>query len=319
MKADRMLAVLLLLRVRERVRIAELAERLEVSERTVQRDVEALSTAGVPVYTERGRGGGVRMLPGFRTDVSGLTADEARALFVPVTGNAHGQLGLGKALDSALRKVLSALPEIHRPAAEHTGSRVLVDPDRWMSEAEEVPELERLRAAVFAERKLRISYRHSGRPHPQEYTVDPYGLVSKAGVWYLVADHDASPVLLRAERIRAVEVTEHPVRRRDVELGEVWETLRRRVQHPPERLRVRARMRAGRLDMARRIVGSRLSVPRAPSPEQEWVEVELSCTALGAVRQLLQFGGDVEVLTPTEARAEMARAARELTTLYEMD
>ena len=133
MKSDRLLSVLLLLQTRGLVPAGELAERLEVSVRTIYRDVEALSAAGVPVYAERGRNGGIALLPGFRTDVTGLTADEARALFVLAAQGAHAALGLDDALGSALRKVMAALPAPHRPAAEQTSRRILVDPVRWMS------------------------------------------------------------------------------------------------------------------------------------------------------------------------------------------
>ena len=124
MKSYRLLSILLLLQTRGLVPAAELAERLEVSVRTIYRDIEALSASGVPVYAERGRHGGISLLPGFRTDVTGLTADESRALFVLAAQGAHAALGLDEALGSALRKVMAALPEPHRPAAELTSRRV---------------------------------------------------------------------------------------------------------------------------------------------------------------------------------------------------
>lgn len=169
MKADRLLSILLLLQTRGRVTAAELAERLEVSVRTVYRDVEALSAAGVPVYTERGRHGGVALLPGYRTDVTGLTGDEARALFVLAAEGAHRALGLDGALGSALRKVMAALPAPHRPAAERTSERVLVDPARWMRTGPETAvDLGELQQAVFADHaaaaRLPAQRRRRGRP-----------------------------------------------------------------------------------------------------------------------------------------------------------
>lgn len=187
-KADRLLSILLLLQTRGRVPAHELAERLEVSVRTIYRDVEALSAAGVPVYAERGRHGGIELLAGFRTDVTGLTADESRALFVLAAQGAHAALGLDAALGSALRKVMAALPAPHRPAAETTGRRILVDSARWKRGPQEPVDLDALQDAVFTDRRLRLRYRHGGDTEPRTYTVDPYGLVSKAGVWYLVAD-----------------------------------------------------------------------------------------------------------------------------------
>ncbi|MET9291114.1 WYL domain-containing protein [Streptomyces sp. NPDC003077] len=259
MKSDRLLSILLLLQTRGRVSAAELAKRLEVSVRTIYRDVEALSASGVPVYAERGRYGGIALLPGFRTDVTGLTGDESRALFVLAAQGTHAALGLDGALGSALRKVMAALPAPHRPAAELTSRRILVDPDRWMSGPRPPVELDALHTAVFTDRRLRIRYRHAGDSRPSTYTVDPYGLVAKAGTWYLVADRRGVPRLFRVERMASATVTDAPVRRREgVELADVWDTLRSRVEDRPARVRVRARIRHSRLDMAARILGGAL-------------------------------------------------------------
>lgn len=336
MKSDRLLSVLLLLQTRDRVPADELAAELEVSTRTIYRDVEALSAAGVPVYAERGRHGGIRLLPGYRTDVTGLTSDEARALFVLAAQGAHTALGLDGALGSALRKVMAALPAPHRPGAELTRRRILVDPDRWLSGPLPDVELDELHTAVFADRRLRIRYRHGGGTRLHTYTVDPYGLVSKAGVWYLVADRRRSPALFRVDRMAAAKVVEEPVRRRaGVELDEVWQTLRRRVEERPREVRVTARVRSSRLDMFTRIVGPTLTAPPergaadagedAPAAGGDdaaeatgaWVTVRLAYPVLPAVCQLLQFGPWVEILDPPEARAELVRRARQVARLYE--
>ncbi|GAA1996310.1 YafY family protein [Nocardiopsis rhodophaea] len=331
MKADRLLSILLLLQTRGRVPAAELAERLEVSPRTIYRDVDALSAAGVPVYAERGRNGGIALLPGFRTDVTGLTSDEARALFVLAAQGAHAALGLDGALGSALRKVMAALPAPHRPAAELTSRRILVDPDRWMSGPRRTADLDTLHDAVFADRRLRIRYRHSGDTRLHTYTVDPYGLVAKAGVWYLVADRRGRPRLFRADRIAAAIVTDMPVRRQaGVELEEVWQELRNQVEHPPEGVYVRARIRRSRLDLAVRILGSPplVSPSTVPNTEEDgvncpgepeddpWIPIELTYPVIGGVRQLLQFGATLEVLSPPEARDELARGAAAISALY---
>ncbi|WP_328536550.1 helix-turn-helix transcriptional regulator [Streptomyces sp. NBC_00344] len=317
MKSERLLSILLLLQTRGLVPATELAERLEVSVRTIYRDVEALSASGVPVYTERGRHGGIALLPGFRTDVTGMTADEARALFVLATQGAHTALGLDRALGSALRKVMAALPEPHRPAAELTSRRILVDPVRWMSGPQPAVDLNELQSAVFADRRLRLRYRHSGSGGSHTYTVDPYGLVVKAGVWYLVADHRGTPRLYRADRVGSVTETGAPViRRAGVELAEVWEALRRQVERRPAGVRVRARVRMQRLDMFARINAVQLTGEPVPQPDGEWAEVQLVFEVLRAVRQLLSFADSVEVLSPPEARAELAAAAEAVAAVY---
>src|SRR5579859_3921415 len=155
MRSSRLLEMLLLLQARGQVTAAELAERLEVSARTIYRDAEALSAAGVPVYAERGRAGGIRLLPGYRTDVTGLTEDEARALFVLSTGGAQEDLGLGNAARSAVLKVMRAVPAPFRPAAAAASQRILVDPAGWMRPPDPVGALGVLQRAVFTDRRVR--------------------------------------------------------------------------------------------------------------------------------------------------------------------
>jgi predicted DNA-binding transcriptional regulator YafY len=326
-KADRLLSILLLLQTRGRVPAHELAERLEVSVRTIYRDVEALSASGVPVYAERGRHGGIELLAGFRTDVTGLTADESRALFILAAQGAHAALGLDAALGSALRKVMAALPAPHRPAAEVTSRRILVDATRWKGGPQAAMDLDTLQDAVFADRRLRLRYRHSGQRQTRTYTVDPYGLVSKAGVWYLVADRRTAPRLFRVDRVRSATVLADDVRRRPgVELADVWEELRRQVEERPGGLDVTVRVRPDRLDMFLRMNASNLAeLPDGAddgdgadggADGEDWVTVRLSYGVVPEARQLLQFGASIEVLEPPEVRAELASAAASITDLY---
>ncbi|MGW3950898.1 helix-turn-helix transcriptional regulator [Streptomyces sp. NPDC004752] len=332
MKSDRLLSILLLLQNRARVPAHELADRLEVSVRTVYRDVEALSAAGVPVYAERGRHGGIALLAGFRTDVTGLTADESRALFILAAPGAHAALGLDAALGSALRKVMAALPAPHRPAAEAASRRILVDATRWKCGPRQAVDLEVLQDAVFADRRLRLRYRHSGEREARTYTVDPYGLVAKAGVWYLVADRRAKPQLFRADRVRSARLLDEPVRRRPgVELADAWEVLRRTVEERTDGIEVTVRVRRDHLDMFRRLFAPSLTGPAddtgpdTPGPDTSGPDtpgldgpatVRLTFPAVRAARQLLAFSDRVEVLAPPEVRAELTEAARSVTALY---
>ncbi|NEB79955.1 YafY family transcriptional regulator [Streptomyces sp. SID14478] len=317
MKSDRLLSVLLLLQTRGRVPAHELAERLEVSVRTIYRDVEALSSAGVPVYAERGRHGGITLLPGYRTDVTGLTEDESRALFILAAQGAHAALGLDSAIGSALRKVMAALPEPHRPAAELTSRRILVESSRWMGPPPRQVDVSSLQDAVFTDRRLRIRYRHSGADAPRTYTVDPYGLVSKAGVWYLVADRGGAPRLFRADRMRSVTVTDAPVERRaGVELADVWAVLKERVEVRPGGVDVTARVRRSRFDLFLRMCGNSLIEHPEDDGTSEWITVRLGFGAPGAARTLAPFADAVEVLRPPEVREELARCAAAITALY---
>jgi predicted DNA-binding transcriptional regulator YafY len=319
-KSGRLLEILLLLQARGQVTAGELAERLEVSPRTIYRDAEALSSAGVPIYTERGRGGGIRLLPGYRTDVTGLTADEARALFVLSTGRAQEDLGLGTAARSAVLKVMRAVPEPFRPAATATSQRILVDPARWMRTAEPTGPLGVLQGAVFTDRRVRLGYRSSGQRAPRERVVDPFWLVCKAGIWYLVADQVGEPRLFRVSRVDSAVAEEAPVRRRDgVELAGLWEVLRRQVEERPAGVTVVARVRRERLDMFRRICAANLAEDVAGDDggaDSRWAVVGLRFAAVPAARTLLSFGDDVEVVSPPEVRADLAAVAAAVVARY---
>ena len=316
MKSDRLLSILLLLQTHGQLSAAALAGRLEVSARTIMRDVEALSTAGVPVYTVRGPQGGIALLPGYHTDVTGLTADESRALFVVLAGSAHADLGLGHALGSALRKVMAALPVPHRDGADLTSRRVLIDPVRWRG-SPGASDLEVFQRAVFADLRLRLRYRHGRDNRVRTYTVDPYGLVNKAGVWYLVADLQGEPHLYRIDRVQSAVVLGEPVQRRDgVELDDIWEALRRRIDDLPTLVAVTALVKDDVLALFLRVHQGDLAEPPAPR-KSGWNQVELRFRSLRAVETLLAFGPGVEVLAPDEARAALARQAGAIADLYE--
>src|SRR5690606_24929580 len=208
-RADRLVATLLILQARGRVTAAELAEELEVSERTARRDLEALAMAGIPVYSQPGRNGGWSLLGGARTDLSGLTAAEARALFL-LAGPSSRVTPEAKA---ALRKLVQALPETFRAEAEAAASAVVLDPAQWgATPAPPPPFLDELQRAVVAGRQVELGYAdREGRESVR--TVHPLGLVSKTSVWYLVAGTDAGLRTFRVSRVRSVTVTDRPVER----------------------------------------------------------------------------------------------------------
>jgi predicted DNA-binding transcriptional regulator YafY len=213
---------------------------------------------------------------------------------------------------------MAALPAPHRPAAEVTSRRILVDATRWRGGPRQAADLDVLQDAVFADRRLRLRYRHSGASEPRTYTVDPYGLVSKAGVWYLVADRRGTPRLFRADRVRSATLLDDPVRRRPgVELADVWEVLRRQVEERPGGLEVVVRVRRDRLDMFLRLTASALVALPDDDGRGDWVTARLSYGVVAETRQLLAFSDRVEVLSPPEAREELARAARSVAALYD--
>ncbi|HEV3381920.1 MAG TPA: WYL domain-containing protein [Trebonia sp.] len=319
MRSSRLLELLLLLQSRGTVTAAELAERLEVSPRTVYRDVEALSAAGVPVYTERGRGGGISLLPGYRADLTGLTRDEARTLFIrATTHDVQEDLGLGgEVLRSALAKMLRAVPSPFRASASAVSERILVDPVRWMLTSPAGPPdvLGTLQETVFADRRVRLCYQSKGSPEPRWRIVDPYGLVYKSGTWYLVADCDQEARLYRVSRASAAEADEAPVRRREgLTLAALWDQLRRRVDEQPMPVRVVARVRRSRLDTVRGACAPNLVAVSGESGSggDEWAEAELRFPVAMAARILLSFGTDVEIVSPPEVRDDLLAVAADV-------
>ncbi|SHK35136.1 Predicted DNA-binding transcriptional regulator YafY, contains an HTH and WYL domains [Pseudonocardia thermophila] len=300
MRADRLLAILLLLQHRGRMSAAQLAAELEVSRRTVLRDMDALSAAGVPVYAERGRGGGFALVPGYTTDLTGLTLDEARALLV--AGSAPG---LGPELASAMRKVVAALPGPQRESATDAASRVLVRTEGWRrrppaDEATDEDVLAAAREAVFAGRRLRIHY----TPKDGESgwrTIDPIGLVLARSVWYLLATRDGADRTYRLSRVHAAEVLAEPAERpADVDLEELWRARRDRFLSGPAllaRLRVRPERRAEFLAAAWSV-----------REDGDELEVEFGDLAHAAAI-LWSWLPDVEIRAPDELRAELAQRA----------
>lgn len=218
MRADRLLSVLMLLRHRGTMTAAQLAQELEVSTRTVLRDVEALGAAGVPVYTDRGRGGGISLLPGYRTDLTGLTLDEAKALLAGAP--------VSPAFASAMRKVAAALPEAHRREAAAAAERIHVRPDGFARAPEPEPFLGDLQHAVIDGLRITAVYQARGKA-PASRTLDPVGLVHAGRQWYLIALRDGARRTYRTSRFSAVTVLSEPARRPDeVDLASDFEDSR---------------------------------------------------------------------------------------------
>src|SRR5262245_59122225 len=185
MRASRLLSILLMLQTRGQLTAGQLADELEVSIRTEYRDIEALSEAGVPVYTERGPHGGIRLVDGYRTRLTGLTADEAESLFLSGLPGTAAELGLGTVVAAARLKVLAALPPELRSRASRLGQRFHLDAPGWFKTPEAAPQLQALATAVWEDRNVRIRYDRGDRSVERE--LSPLGLVIKGGVWYMVA------------------------------------------------------------------------------------------------------------------------------------
>ncbi|MDT0350818.1 helix-turn-helix transcriptional regulator [Pseudonocardia charpentierae] len=314
MRADRLLSLVLLLRHRGRMTATQLARELEVSSRTVMRDVEALSAAGVPVYAERGRDGGFALLPGFTTDLTGLTHDEALALLTAQSRATPEALGLGPAFAAAVRKVIAAMPDSARRTAVDAADRVLAGQAGWLSEPEADAHLAAVRRAVFAGRRLRLRY--AARDEPARWrTVDPVGLVEAGGRWYLLATRGGAERTYRLSRVEAVEEVDEPAHRGpDVDLEEVW--LRRRAAFTAVLPRVAATVRVRttrRPELAAACV--EITGERPDGPDHLRVEVAFG-DLHHAERVVWMLGDAAEALAPAALRARVAARAAAVAAFY---
>src|SRR5512137_947699 len=241
MRADRLLSLLMLLQTRGQMSAKDLADELEVSERTIYRDVTALSASGVPVYAERGPGGGVRLVEEYRTTLTGLTPDETRALFMMSIPAPLAQLGLDADFKAALLKLSASLPETRRADESRTRQRILLDSSWWFQSGQEVPCLQTIQQALWNDSPLHITVRWEAFNTVFEQQAEPYGLVAKTNIWYLVYGRGGSPHLVRVSEIVSAEVLPgNFVRPPDFDLASFWEAWCRDYEsQPPFRARVR--------------------------------------------------------------------------------
>ena len=324
MRASRLVQLLLLLQTNGKMTAARLAGELEVSVRTIYRDIEALSGAGVPIYAEAGPGGGVRLVDGYRTRLTGLTAEEAEALALSGLPGAASELGLGTVLAAAQLKVDAALPPELRSRAVRMRERFHLDAPGWFAREEPVPHLAALSRAVWEERRLEIRYKKwEGEVRR---TLDPLGLVLKAGVWYLVALSGRARALrtFRVSRVLSVrELDEDALRPDDFDLATHWAAAGEAFFETMQRVDVRVRVRGNRIWALRHVMdpkGAQEAIDGASEADAEgWVECTLGMEHLDmAAHELLRFGADLEVLEPPELRDQMATAASAMAARYAM-
>ena len=315
MRADRLVAILLLLQARGQVTAAEVAEELEISERTARRDLEALGVAGLPIYSQQGRNGGWRLAGGGRTDLSGLTAGEARALFLiagPASPPATPQV------KAALRKLVRALPEPLRSGAEAASAAMVVDPRGWddRSHARPAPPfLDAAQRAVVEAEQVTLGYVARNR-EPSTRVVHPLGLAAKGSTWYLVADTDAGLRTFRVDRISSMEPTGAPVVRPEgFELAQAWQLITDEIEQKRTPLRARALARPDVVPMCRWTLGNRVRI--GPAGPDGRVEVELRGYHVESLAaELAGFGGALEVVDPPELRDRLAQLGAELSSAY---
>ncbi|MFG2874427.1 helix-turn-helix transcriptional regulator [Streptomyces sp. NPDC048337] len=319
MRADRLLSLLLLLQNRGRMTAPELADELEVSVRTVYRDVEALGASGVPVLADRGPAGGYRLADGYRTRLTGLTDTQAGSLFLAGAPGPARELGLGADLTAAQLKLQAALPAALGDRARRIQERFHLDAPAWFRDADPVPHLARIAQAVWDQRVLHTHYRRwRGEVHR---TLHPLGLVLKGGIWYLVARTEGTPRTYRVSRFLAVDVAEDGFERpADFELAAYWRESTDRLDAALHQQTAELRLspRGQRLlPMRFGAAGARALAEADPADADGWVRLRLPVESEAvAVGDLLRLGTDAEVLGPPELRAALAETVASLAERY---
>jgi predicted DNA-binding transcriptional regulator YafY len=306
MRASRLVSFLLLLQTRGQLTAEELSERLEVSERTVQRDAQALAEAGVPIVSVRGPAGGYRLDRGYRTKLTGLDTAEAEALFV----GPAAELGLGRELAAARLKLLASLPAELQERAGRAARLFHVDTRGWFREEDRVPHLPAIAGALWRGRRLDMRYREGSAVVSRR--LDPLGLVLKAGVWYLLAIRRGEERVYRVSRIVSAKERPEPLTRpRDFDLAAAWAGHSEAFERSRPSVEVTVRLPRGE---ARYLRAARV----VEDGERPTVVVQFD--GLGnAFRALLAYGAEAEVLAPIELRERIAATAAETAALYEAE
>ena len=319
MRASRLISILTTLQARRRVTAQALADECEVSLRTIYRDIDALSAAGIPVYSERGSDGGYRLLDGYRTRLNGLSAREAEALFLTGLSGPAADLGLGAVMAAAQLKLVVALPAELRAGAERMQARFHLDAPAWFAEPEKLAILPLVAGAVWEQRRISIRYR-SWKAEKQRI-VEPLGLVLKSGAWYLVGQVDGDARTYRISRILDLTVLDESFERPAAfDLAAYWHAGMRRLEADLHRNQAIVRLSPWGVTMlgvfTSPFAHAAAEIESAADPEG-WRRVTLP---VGSIREacvnLLRFGADAEVLEPPELRAKMAEISASLGKIY---
>lgn len=311
MRADRLVATLLLMQSRTQITAAELAEELEVSVATARRDLEALSAAGVPVYSQAGRGGGWSLIGGARTDLSGLTAAEAQALFL-LAGPAAS---VAPQIKSALRKLVRALPSTFRAEAEAAAEATIIDTAGWGEDTKDRPGLVMvLQEAVVKQVQVRLTYQKRGEA-PSGRTVDPWGIVDKDGTWYFIAGTRDGQRTFRIDRITGATLTGRPASRpADFELTGAWDKVVTAVEERRSGTAAIMLVPTRFLDVFRHQHGRHCTVLEQLDDQ---TRVELTAPRpLDIARNIAGWGGMITVESPGEVTEHLARIGAELVSRY---
>ncbi|MBK6413692.1 WYL domain-containing protein [Sphingopyxis sp.] len=314
MRASRLLSILILLQLRGRLTAAGLAAEFEVSERTIYRDIDALSAAGVPVYGDRGPGGGFQLLGGYRTQLTGLSAREAEAMAMIGLPGPASELGIGAATSAAHNKLIAALPSDSGALADRMATRFHLDAVDWFRGAEALPHLPAIARAVLDQHTL--SMRYDSWQGARDWSVEPLGLVLKAGIWYLAAHSGDKVRIYRIANLTDLKVSDaqfdRPV---DFHLARWWQAEQARFEG--ELFATRATLRASP-DGCKRLAAlsprgaAAVAVAGAPMPGG-WREMTMMVEDSDhGARDMLALGAEIEVIAPASFRRRVAALAAQI-------
>ena len=320
MRADRLLSIVMLLQAHGKMTARGLAEMLEVSERTVYRDIDALSIAGIPIYSDPGPQGGYALIDDYQTSLTGLTEGEVRALFMLRVPAPMTDLGLDKDLRAALLKLSASLPNIHRSDEEKVRQCFYFDSTWWRQGGERVPHLKTIQQAIWQNLKIQIVY-HPHFTTEIERLVAPYGLVAKAGVWHLVCLRNERMVVHRVSDLIDVRLSnesfERPV---DFNLEKYWSAWCTAYEEVLSDFSATVKVAPDFISVLPRYFGNDVcdQIAQAGSLDAEgWVVLDLAFESFEAARdRILGFGRGVEVLEPLALRRSVFDFAEQITALY---
>jgi len=319
MRADRLLSLMMLLQTQRQMTAEELADELEVSKRTIYRDIDALGIAGVPVYAIGGPGGGYALLDSYRTTLTGLNKDEIRALFMLTIPGPISDLGVSQQLRSAILKLTTSFAGDYNEHVDYLGQRLHLDAASWFQTDEPVLYLKTVQEAAWQDRQLLLSYRRR-KGTVSERTISPYGLVAKASIWYLVAATDKGMRVYRVSRIESVQMTQtHFVRPQDFDLPKFWADWVIDYKASLPKYPVTLRIGPDLIPVLPYILGDdvRSLVEQAQPDSEGWRVVDYTFERIEeAQTYVLGMGASVDVIAPKELRASVLKLALDVVAHY---
>jgi predicted DNA-binding transcriptional regulator YafY len=312
MRADRLLAIMMLLQTRGRMTAQGLADKLEVSRRTILRDIDALGAAGVPINAEGGHGGGITLDEHYRTTLAGLQDREVRTLFLGNNAQLLSEIGLGDAAESTMLKLLAVLPTSHQPSVEHMRQRILIDPAWWWRDAHSLPFSEQIQQAIYEDRRIRASYeRQNGEL--VERILEPYSLVAKSSVWYLIANYERGLRTYRVSRFHQIMLLDsHFQRREDFDLPTFWHEYLQHFVETVSEYSFTLRMHPDRMGLVKWLVPGRYQQVEPPGADG-WIKVHFHLESIDLAKMLVfGLGAHATIVEPQELQEAVRIAAREI-------